>query len=110
MINWDSYLDNGILAPSHLWDDVRQTSNGYEIEIPIPGMRKEHVEISVDGQALQVKAERKEERKRALVVKRSMLLPTDADLSSIYATVEDGVLFITMNKTSRSKTQKIQVH
>lgn len=91
------------LLPADMNPGLSVTDAGYELEVAVPGMRKEHVQITVEGDAsagtltLYVSAERSDDKRRAKIT-RSALLPQDANADTIKASVSDGILLITMER------------
>ena len=102
--------------------DVSETEKAYLISTELPGLKKKDVEISVTGQNLILKGEKKDEKK----IKgdnmfrtersygsfyRSMMLPPEVEVERISAKIEDGVLEITLpkNKEAQKPSKKIDV-
>jgi len=97
--------------------NTRVDNDAYTIEIDLPGIKKNEVEITTEDNVLTVSGERKfqdevaaddyykvESRYGKFV--RSFTLPEDADIEKIDAQVEDGVLEITIPK--RADIQKVK--
>ena len=90
---------------SGLKADVIKTQKGFEVEIEIPGFKKEEINVSYEKDLLTVWAERKpaeqsEENsyvrlERAVKVKRSFMIK-DIDEEKITAKYENGVLLLTL--------------
>lgn len=90
---------------SSLKADVIKTQNGFEVEIEIPGFKKEEINVSYEKDLLTVWAERKpaeqsEENsyvrlERAVKVKRSFMIK-GIDEEKITAKYENGVLLLTL--------------
>lgn len=90
---------------SSLKADVIKTQKGFEVEIEIPGFKKEEINVSYEKDLLTVWAERKpaeqsEENsyvrlERAVKVKRSFMIK-DVDEEKITAKYENGVLLLTL--------------
>lgn len=95
---------------SWAWEDIHATDKGYEIEVPVPGMRKEDVQVTVLQRTLSIHAEKKTHDKKRLRVSRCFLLPPDADVSTAHAVVEDGLLRITLNRSDLRSVKHIVVH
>ena len=90
---------------SSLKADVIKTQNGFEVEVEIPGFKKEEINVSYEKDLLTVWAERKlaeqsEENgyvrlERAVKVKRSFMIK-GIDEEKIPAKYENGVLLLTL--------------
>ena len=99
----------------------REDENAYIIEIDLPGVKKEDINVEVKDNILIVSGERKfkkvEEDKGYKRVEsffgkfeRRFTLPPDADPEKIEAKVEDGVLTIIIPKIEQKEsTKKIAV-
>lgn len=79
---------------------------GYLLEVPIPGMTKENVKLQLDNNLIYISAENNKKNKVASKYQYVQQLPSDADLDTIEASVENGVLTIEMNKKQKIKTIK----
>ncbi|NPA50405.1 MAG: Hsp20/alpha crystallin family protein [Epsilonproteobacteria bacterium] len=94
--------------------NTRESDDAYYIEVDLPGVKKEDININVHDNILTISGERKldEERKddefyyiESVYGKfeRSFTLPEDADVDNIEATDEDGVLTIKIPKVKKSE-------
>jgi len=90
------------------------------VEVDLPGIKKEEVKIEVEENLLRIQGERKEKKKRENAKQhysevfygtftREFWLPTPVEKEAIKARYEDGVLFITAPKSSKSKAHQIQI-
>ena len=93
---------------------------GYYLEIDLPGVKKENIDISVNDGILTISGERKLEKKEEKEnyvriesffgrFERSFKLPADADLDNIEAKYEDGVLKIFIPKKQKPTGKKIEI-
>lgn len=100
--------------------DVFEKDNKIILKAELPGMKEEDIDVSVDGDMLNIRGEKKTE----LEVKeedyfqcersygsffRSIPLPSSVDAGKIAAEYEDGVLQITMPKIAGVKPKKVPV-
>ena len=100
---------------SSLKADVIKTQKGFEVEIEIPGFKKEEINVSYEKDLLTVWAERKpaeqsEENsyvrlERALKVKRSFIVK-GIDEEKITAKYENGVLLLALPLKERVEGAK----
>lgn len=96
--------------------DVTEDDEGYLVEMDLPGMTAENVDISISNGILVVKGERKIERKKSHrterghgLFSRSISLPDCIDVESISASFKDGALSIVMPKGKQAKPYKVQI-
>jgi len=86
--------------------DVIENDNEYIIEVQLPGIKKEDVEIKIDNEELSIKAERKKNEDVKYKCKKSydgkqklyFELLKDIDVENINASIVDGILTITLGK------------
>ena len=117
---FDEFLNNDMLntasnvAPSV---NVKETANGYTVELAAPGVKKEYCRVHVDEDhnlcvAIENKFEHKEEDKHAHYLRREFAytnfeqkytLPDNVDEQAISAKVEDGILTIDLPKIKRDE-------
>ncbi len=90
------------------------------MKVELPGIKKEDLDITLDGDRLTIKAEKKQEevaedatyhaRERYYgQYSRSALLPFHVDGDKISATLENGVLEIRLPKAEQAKARQIEV-
>ncbi len=102
--------------------NTREGKDAYHIELDLPGVKKEEVEISVDKNVLTIKGKREvknEEQKNDYyriesaygTFARSFTLPEKVDTENIRAVSEDGVVEIIIPKLTVEKdtTKKIEI-
>jgi HSP20 family protein len=100
--------------------DVSETDGEYVIEAELPGVDPKEVEVSLDGDVLSIKGEKKIDREdkskdyhvveRAYgAFERSIVLPFKADEKKIQAKFTNGVLRITAPKPAEAKTEKKKI-
>jgi HSP20 family protein len=102
--------------------DVEDRGDDFVVSTPIPGIKPEDVEISVLGDTLRIRAERREERheegegQRWLVreqrygaFERMLTLPNSVKPDQASAEFQDGILTITLPKAEETKERRIPV-
>ena len=93
---------------------------GYYLEVDLPGVKKEDIEISVNEGILTISGERKLEKKEEKDnytriesffgrFERAFKLPNDADLDNIDAKYENGVLKIFIPRKAKPEGKKIEI-
>ncbi len=99
--------------------DVHETDAAYIVSAALPGVSAENVSISLHDGVLTISAEVPQaahENSRALMleraygkVQRSIRLPQPIDANGVEATMENGVLALTLNKTAEAQPRTIPV-
>jgi HSP20 family protein len=100
--------------------DVFERDDRFVVRAELPGMKEEDIDVSVIGNRLIIKGERKAEseveRKDYYYSERSygsfsrsIDMPSDVDAKKIKASYDDGVLEINLPKTPRVKPKKVSV-
>jgi HSP20 family protein len=85
--------------------DIIEGDNGYVFKVDVPGMEKQDLTVSVEGNMLTIAGERKLEREDSKPkffrverfygrFSRCFSLPEDADAGSVHAHCEKGVLTV----------------
>lgn len=101
-------------APLSLWEE----EGNYFVDIDLPGVTADAVEITVEKNQLQIAADRKAPegerqyryRERPFGrVERTLVLPESADADSIEAELKDGVLRVKFGKRAEAQPKKIAV-
>jgi HSP20 family protein len=100
--------------------EMYEKNNSYILRLEIPGVDPEDVDISLTGETLTVKGERKapgDIQDEAYQVcemcygsfSRSITLPEPVDSANIKATFENGILDIRIPKAEESKPRQIKI-
>ena len=101
--------------------DVQENQNELRLDLELPGLNPDEVEITTDNGVLTVRGEKKFERKegdesRYHVVERSygsfvrsFQLPQGLDESRIEATCDNGILSVHIPKSALPQPKKIQI-
>ncbi len=95
---------------------MKENNKAYLINIDLPGIDKKDISIETSGNRLIISGERKEEseskegsKKSYRQFNQSFSLPDDANLEAISATSTNGVLKITVPKTGKKVSKKIEI-
>jgi HSP20 family protein len=101
--------------------DVTEADGSYLVKAEIPGVNKDDIHISVDGNLVSISAEvkkEKEEKKGEKVIRseryfgkvsRSFTLASEVDADKVQARYANGVLEVTMPKKANGKKKEITV-
>lgn len=104
------FLHGGPGAPAV---DIAERDTDYQVTAELPGLTADQIEVKVSGDKLTVKGEKKEEKeeerkgyhlseRRYGAFERSFRLPDGIAAEGIEARFADGVLTVTLPKTSTS--------
>lgn len=108
-------------SPSQIRIDVKETDTGYNLEAELPGVSKENIQISIEGNQVSLSAEVRQldEQKNGEKtlrseryygsVSRSFQLPSEIDSSQAKARYEDGVLKLTLPKKQSSASHRLTI-
>jgi len=110
------FLDGGWLPPLSISED----KDHIIVKAELPGMEIKDIDISISGNFLTIKGEKKEEKKKEGEryhysetyhgsFQRSFQLPVRVQGEKAEATFDKGVLKITLPKTEEAKTKEIKV-
>jgi HSP20 family protein len=97
--------------------DVEETEDAYLIELDLPGVDKNDVDIEASGRRLIVQGERKEKERVGLLRRQTrttgrfryeVMLPDQVDGDGIDASMQDGVLRLRLPKQPQN-TRRIEV-
>ena len=106
--------------------DVKETKDSYDMYMDLPGMDENDVNVELDHNVLKissVRTENKEDKgdknakeskylireRRMTSFSRSFTLPEDVDGSKISATFKNGILALTLPRTSAPAPKKIAI-
>ena len=103
--------------------DVSEKDNAYEVKADIPGVKKEDINVRIDGNVVQIDAEVKREKEtrgegdKVLrseryfgTISRTFSLADDVDDAKADATYADGVLTLKLPKKATAASRKVAVH
>jgi HSP20 family protein len=112
--SWRS-LPNGAFTPLA---DVEEVDDAYVVEIELPGVKRDHVDIEVADRRISVHGERKERERVGILRKRErtvgrfhyeVILPGDIDEEGIKADLDEGVLTVRLPKPEREQPRRIEI-
>lgn len=101
--------------------DVAEKNGGYAVTAELPGVRKEDIQITIDGAQVTLAAEVKREKEASQEervlhservygkVSRSFTLPQELDEAKAEAKFKDGVLELTLPKKAATQRKQISI-
>jgi HSP20 family protein len=100
--------------------DVAETDNAVLVKTELPGLDAKDVEISLSGDVLTIKGEKKEEKEEKTKsfhrverhygsFERAIRLPASVKADKVEATFKNGVLTIELPKTEESKAKSVKI-
>jgi HSP20 family protein len=110
------------MANTRAWPpavDIFECQDGYLVDVELPGVKIEDIEITVEDGLLTIQGERtfrhdqidKAHRveRRFGPFSRSITLPSHVKTDSIDASVQDGVLMVSVPKVTEAQAQRVSV-
>lgn len=100
--------------------DVFEEKDNFVVKAELPGMKKEHIEVSFHAGSLSISGERKSETQHEDTevyraerffgrFQRTVTLPAAVAADKVKAAYKDGVLTVTLPKTEEAKPKQIDV-
>ena len=98
--------------------DVEETDDAYSVELELPGVARDDVDVQLDDRVLSVTGELREKERRGLLHGRSrrvgkfsysVTLPDDLDEEHVEAQLKDGVLTVRVPKSPHSRRRRIEI-
>ncbi len=108
-------------SPASIKVDVKETDKDYSVHAEIPGVNKEDIHVSIDGNIVTLSAEVKQQDAQSKdektlrseryygSVSRSFQLPSDIDQNKSKARYENGVLLLTLPKKVGGTAQRLTI-
>jgi HSP20 family protein len=101
--------------------DVHEDDKAYHITVDVPGVKKEDIDVSVEGNMVTITAEVKREQSREKEKEvhserfhgkafRSFTLPTEVDSGKSQARYDGGVLSLTLSKKGDSGSRHLSIN
>lgn len=100
--------------------DITEDDKQYNIQVTLPGMKKDDINIDLEDRTLTISGERRQEKEDKNVkyhivesrfgkFERSFVLPNDVDLESLSARYKDGMLNLSVKKSEKKMSKQIEV-
>lgn len=122
---FDQYLTGSNEEMSQLMNvsmDVAETDQAFEVQVDLPGLNPDDVDIQIDNNTLTIRGERNDESEEQDEAKqyhrveryrgsfaRSIVLPNSINEDETAAEFKDGVLKIVIPKSEEAKPKKINI-
>lgn len=114
---WEANFNAGLPGWAPL-ADVEETDDAYVVEIDLPGVKRNDIDIQLSDRQLTVSGEVKEKERRGILRRRtrrvgqfqySVTLPGDVDADNVSAHLDDGVLTVRVPKLEQAKSRRIPI-
>ena len=127
LMSWDPFREMAPFAPPPETGiafnpafDVKETKDAYLFKADLPGIKEKDLEVTMTGNRLNVGGKRDEEKEEKTdryytyernygSFTRSFTLPEGADLDKLRASLDQGVLTVTVPKKAEVQPKKIAV-
>ena len=115
-------LDPDFPAQIQVKMDVSRTDDTYAVKAEMPGVKKDDIQVSIDGNEVTISGETKkesEEKKGEEVIRseryygkvaRSFTLPHEVDEAKVTAKYADGVLNLTLPMKTKAASRKVVIN
>ena len=112
---------HGDPLPAQIKVDVKETPTAFTVLAEVPGVPKEDIQVTVEGNVVTLRAEIKQEDRQSEgekllrseryygAVSRSFQMPVDIDDAAARAKCENGVLRLTLPKKAAVAGQRLTI-
>lgn len=101
--------------------DVNEDEKGYVVNVDMPGVKKEDIDVSIEGNQVAIRAEVKREKSRdkgkeiynerySGQAYRAFTLPAEIDSATAQAAYDGGVLTLTLPKKASTASKHLSVN
>ena len=113
--------ETGLVPGADRWSplaDVEETEDAYSVEIELPGVAREDIDIQLDHRELTVSGEIKEKERSGVLRRRTrrvgqfhyaVTLPGDVDADNVDAQLRDGVLTVRVPNAAHLRRRRIPI-
>lgn len=117
----NSLWASGFGGPLDRWSplaDVEETEDAYTVEIELPGVQRDDVDVQLVDRVLTVSGDVKEKERSGILHRRTrrvgrfhyaVTLPSDVNADDVSARLHDGVLTIRVPKSAEAKPRHITI-
>ena len=108
-------------SPAQIKVDVKENDKAYTVQAEVPGVSKDEIHVSLDGNVVTLRAEVKQEDRQGSeekvlrseryfgAVSRSFQLPMDIDQAQAKAKYDNGVLTLTLPQKVNKAAQRLNI-
>lgn len=98
--------------------DVEETDDAYVVDVELPGVDRDDIDIEVNGREVTVMGEIKEKERTGILRRRTrrvgefqyaVTLPGDIDADNVSARLDNGVLTVRVPKSQRAKPRRVSI-
>ena len=98
--------------------DLEETDDAYAVELELPGLARDDVDVQLDDRVLTVSGDVREKKRTGILHRRSrkvgkfhyaVTLPAEVDDEHVEASLRDGVLTVRLPKSSQSRRRRIEI-
>ncbi|MGY1721264.1 Hsp20/alpha crystallin family protein [Blastococcus sp. SYSU DS0552] len=98
--------------------DLEETDDAYVVELEVPGLARDDVDVQLDDRVLTVSGEIREKKRTGILHRRArkvgkfhyaVSLPAEVDDEHVEASLRDGVLTIRVPKSARTRRRRIEI-
>lgn len=98
--------------------DVEELDDAFVVEVELPGVKREDIDIEISGRRLTVSGERKEKERVGMLRRRErtvgrfhheVVVPDDVDEAGVEAHLDEGVLTVRLPKPEHARARKIAI-
>lgn len=92
--------------------DLYEDEHNYHARFELPGLKKDDIDLELENSVLTISSVENKKTKEAeqhISFQRSISVPDGVDLDGVAASLEDGVLTVTMPKAEARKPRQIAV-
>lgn len=106
--------DSGaLLGAPRLSADLYEDDESYYARVELPGAKRDDVKVELENSVLTITYERKSEEEgeeeEAVAYKRSLTVPEGVDAASVSASLEDGILTVTLPREEKKAPKEITI-
>ena len=88
--------------------DYYEVDNGFMLEVELPGVKKEDLDVQVEKNILSVKATRMRKEEK-FTYERNFRLADDIDTGKIKVSLENGILAFSFTKREQATARKLAI-